>query len=152
MSKVRTCLWYDGNGAAAAEFYVTLIPGSAIETDYERGTEPLMVNFHLAGVPYLALNGGPHYKATPAASIMVMTKDQEETDRLWDALIADGGEESRCAWCIDRFGISWQVVPEQLLATVGGPDPEGANRATQAMLQMSKIDIATLEAAYNGSD
>ena len=150
MSKVRTCLWFDGKGAAAAEFYVSLIPGSAIETDYEKGTEPLMVNFHLAGVPYPALNGGPHYQASPAASIMVMTKDQEETDRLWDALIADGGEESRCAWCVDRFGVSWQVVPEALVRTVGGPDREGAARATQAMLQMSKIDIATLEAAYAG--
>jgi predicted 3-demethylubiquinone-9 3-methyltransferase (glyoxalase superfamily) len=150
MSKVRTCLWFDGNGAAAAEFYVSLIPGSAIETDYEKGTEPLMVNFHLAGVPYLALNGGPHYQASPAASIMVMTEDQEETDRLWDALIADGGKESRCAWCVDRFGVSWQVVPKALLRTVGGPDREGSARATQAMLQMSKIDIATLEAAYTG--
>ena len=150
MSKIRTCLWYDGNGAEAAEFYVSLIPGSAIETNYEKGTEPLMVNFHLAGVPYLALNGGPHYKASPAASIMVMTKDQEETDRLWYALTADGGAESRCAWCVDRFGVSWQVVPEALPRTVGGPDPDGAARATQAMLQMSKIDIATLEAAYAG--
>ncbi len=150
MSKVRTCLWFDGKGAAAAEFYVSLIPGSAIETDYEKGAEPLMVDFHLSGVPYLALNGGLHYLASPAASIMVMAKDQEETDRLWDALIADGGEESRCAWCIDRFGVSWQVVPEALVRTVGGPDREGAARATQAMLQMSKIYIATLEAAYAG--
>lgn len=151
MSKVRTCLWYDGNGAAAAEFYVSLIPNSAIETDYEPGTEPLLVYFHLDGVPYLALNGGDHYQLSPAASIMVMTNDQDETDRLWDALTADGGKESRCAWCIDRFGMSWQVVPEQLLQTVGGPDPEGAKRATEAMQQMAKIDIAALEAAYAGS-
>lgn len=152
MSKVRTCLWFDGNGAEAAEFYVGLIPGSAIESEYLTGTEPLMVQFHLAGVPYLALNGGDHYKLTPAASIMVMTKDQAETDTLWNALIADGGAESRCAWCVDRFGVSWQVVPEALPRTVGGPDPEGAARATKAMMEMSKIDIATLEAAYAGKD
>ena len=151
MSKIRTCLWFDGNGAAAAEFYVGLIPGSAIETSYQEGTEPLMVNFHLAGVPYLALNGGPQYKASPAASIMVMTRDQAETDRLWTALVADGGAESRCAWCVDRFGVSWQVVPEALLRTVGGPNPDGAARATQAMMQMTKIDIAALEAAYAGN-
>ena len=150
MSKVRICLWFDGKGAAAAEFYVSLIAGSAIETDYQKGTEPLMVNFHLAGVPYLALNGGPHYQASPAASIMVMTEDQAETDSLWSALTADGGQESRCAWCVDRFGVSWQVVPKALLRTVGGPDPEGSARATKAMSAMSKIDIATLEAAYAG--
>ena len=150
MSKIRTCLWYDGNGAEAAEFYVSLIPGSVVETQYEKDRPPLLIYFHLASVPYVAMNGGPMYQASPAASIMVMTKDQEETDRLWDALIADGGREHRCAWCVDRFGVSWQVVPEALPRTVGGSDPEGAARATQAMLQMSKIDIATLEAAYAG--
>ncbi len=150
MSNLRTCLWFDGNGAAAAEFYVGLIPGSAIETQSAKGTEPLMVHFHLAGVPYVALNGGPHHALSPAASIMVMTHDQDETDRLWHALIADGGKESRCAWCVDRFGMSWQVVPEALPRTVGGTDPQGAARATKAMLEMSKIDIAALEAAYRG--
>lgn len=150
MSRIRTCLWFDGNGAAAARFYVSLIPGSAIEGDLADGDEPLMVNFHLDGVPYLALNGGDHYKATPAASIMVTTQDQAETDRLWSALIADGGAESHCAWCVDRFGVSWQVVPQALPGLVGGPDPAGAKRATAAMLQMRKIDIAALEAAYHG--
>lgn len=149
MSKIRTCLWYDGNGAAAARFYVSLIPNSAIEGKLEEGSEPLIVNFHLAGVPYMALNGGPHFKATPAASIMVTTEDQAETDHLWAAL-TEGGEESQCGWCGDRFGISWQVVPRQLLATVGGDDPQGAARAQAAMMKMGKIDIATLEAAYRG--
>jgi predicted 3-demethylubiquinone-9 3-methyltransferase (glyoxalase superfamily) len=150
MSNVQTCLWFDGNGAAAAEFYVGLIPGSSIETTYAEGTEPLMVAFNLAGVPYVALNGGSHYALTPAASIMVMTKDQAETDHLWDALVADGGSEGRCAWCVDRFGVSWQIVPEALPRTVGGTDPDGATRATKAMMEMTKIDIAALEAAYAG--
>ena len=152
MSKVRTCLWYDDNGHQAADFYVGLIPGSAIESRIgatATGT-PLMVNFHLAGVPYQALNGGPHYALSPAASISVITEDQAETDRLWAALIADGGAESRCAWCVDRFGLSWQVVPRALMATVGGPDPAGAARATEAMMAMARIDIAALEAAYRG--
>ncbi|SEV99107.1 3-demethylubiquinone-9 3-methyltransferase [Cognatiyoonia koreensis] len=150
MSKIRTCLWFESRGAEAAHFYTSLIPGSAVEDDIAPDAEPLLVNFHLAGVPYLALNGGPHYKLNPAASIMVMTEDQAETDMLWKALIADGGAESQCAWCVDRFGVSWQVVPKALPATVGGPDTAGAKRATDAMMQMTKIDIATLEAAYRG--
>jgi predicted 3-demethylubiquinone-9 3-methyltransferase (glyoxalase superfamily) len=152
MSKVRTCLWYDDNAEEAARFYVSLIPGSKIESTTGATAEgkPLMVNFSLAGVPYQALNGGPTYTHSPAVSISVVTEDQAETDRLWEALIADGGAESRCAWCVDRFGLSWQVVPRALMATVGGPDPDGSARATEAMLSMSKIDIAELEAAYNG--
>ncbi|MCB1356324.1 MAG: VOC family protein [Maritimibacter sp.] len=152
MSKLRTCLWFDGTAEAAARFYVSLIPGSAIEGSIGRTADgaPLMVNFHLAGVPYQGLNGGDMYTLSPAVSIQYITEDQAETDRIWAALIADGGAESRCAWCSDRFGLSWQVVPRQLMATVGGPDPEGAARATQAMLGMAKIDIAALEAAYRG--
>lgn len=152
MSKVRTCLWFNGKVEEAAAFYVSLIPGSEVEGVIGQTAtgEALMVNFHLAGVPYQALNGGPHYALSPAASIQVITEDQAETDRLWAALIADGGEESRCAWCVDRFGLSWQVVPRQLMETVGGPDIEGAKRATEAMMAMNKIDIATLETAYLG--
>ncbi|GKY87132.1 VOC family protein [Sinisalibacter aestuarii] len=152
MSKLRTCLWFDGAAEEAARFYVSLIPGSGVETLAGATAEgkPLMVNFHLAGVPYQALNGGPMFTHSPAVSIAVITEDQAETDRLWDALIADGGAESRCAWCVDRFGVSWQVVPRQLMATVGGADPAGAARATEAMFTMNKIDIATLEAAYRG--
>ncbi len=100
MSRVRTCLWFDGQGAAAARFYVALIPGSEITSPLNNDDEPLMVEFHLAGVPYLALNGGPQYALSPAASIMVMTEDQAETDALWQALIAGGGAESRCGWCV----------------------------------------------------
>ena len=150
--KVRTCLWFPERGAEAAEFYVSLIPGSAVEGHVGRNAagEPLMVDFHLGGVPYQILNGGPHYVLTPAASIAVTTADQAETDRLWAALIADGGEESRCGWLVDRFGLSWQIIPRALPRLVGGPDPEGAARATQAMMGMRKIDVAALEAAYHG--
>lgn len=152
MSKVRTCLWYDGNGHEAAAFYVSLIPGSDVTGEMGRTQPgaPLMVNFHLAGVPYQALNGGPTFTASPAASIAVTTEDQDETDRLWAALTSDGGAESRCAWCVDRFGISWQIVPKDLPRYVGGPDREGARRATEAMMGMTKIDIAALRAAYEG--
>lgn len=152
MTSLRTCLWFDGTAEAAAHFYVSLIPGSEIEGVIGRTAEgrPLMVNFRLAGVPYQGLNGGAMYRLSPAVSIQIVTEDQAETDRLWAALIADGGAESRCAWCTDRFGMSWQVVPRQLMATVGGPDPVGAARATQAVMAMGKIDIAALEAAYAG--
>ena len=150
MSKVRTCLWFDGNHLEAVRFYTGLIPGSRIEGNPDPDHPPVVIDFMLAGAPYQALNGGPHFTHSPAASIQVMTEDQAETDRLWAALTADGGAESMCAWCVDRFGVSWQVVPRQLVATVGGPDPEGARRATEAMLKMTKIDIATLEAAYRG--
>lgn len=152
MTELRTCLWFDGTAEAAARFYVSLIPGSRIEgmTGATADGAPLMVDFSLAGVPYQGLNGGDTYPLSPAVSIQVITEDQAETDRLWAALIADGGAESRCAWCTDRFGVSWQVVPRQLMATVGGPDAAGAARATQAMLTMGKIDIAALEAAYEG--
>lgn len=152
MAGIRTCLWFDGNGHEAAAFYVSLIPGSAIETQSgaTQSGAPLIVEFDLAGVPYSVLNGGPTYTLSPAASIQIFTDDQVETDRLWAALIADGGAESMCGWCIDRFGLSWQVIPRQLMATVGGPDPAGAKRATEAMLAMKKIDIAALEAAYAG--
>ena len=149
-SKVRTCLWFDGNGEEAAEFYVSLVRGSAIErvSRPEPGKPALVVELSLAGTPYMFLNGGPQYKQSPAASIVVRTADQAETDRLWNALLADGGEESRCAWLTDRFGVSWQVVPDALPRMLGADDRKAANRAMQAMLQMRKIDIAALETAF----
>ncbi|PQA87750.1 VOC family protein [Hyphococcus luteus] len=150
--KVRTCLWFDGNGKEAAEFYVSLLPDSFIETSFtpEQSGPPLIVEFTLAGAPYMVLNGGPMFKHTPAASISVLTKDQEETDRLWNALIADGGEESMCAWCIDRFGVSWQIIPERLPQLLQADDKAAAGRAREAMMKMKKIDIAALETAFNG--
>ncbi len=149
--KVRTCLWFDKEGKEAAEFYVSLLPDSHIETAFAPGQDgpPLIVEFTLAGAPYMALNGGPMFKHTPAASISVLTKDQEETDRLWNALVADGGEESMCAWLIDRFGVSWQIIPERLPQLLQADDKEAAGRAHAAMMKMRKINIAALEAAFN---
>jgi len=153
MSAVRTCLWFEEGGEAAAEFYVSLIPGSAITSVMrpDPSGPALMVEFHLAGTPYQILSGGPQYKLSPAASIVVITEDQPETDRLWSALTADGGAPSRCGWLTDRFGVSWQIVPAGMGAFLGGPDAAGRARATEAMLAMDKIDLAALETAYNGA-
>ncbi|MCR9163465.1 MAG: VOC family protein [Nannocystaceae bacterium] len=150
--KVRTCLWFDGTAEDAAESYVSLLPGSAI-TSVSR-PEPhkpaLIVELTLCGTPYMFLNGGPRYTLSPAASIAVRTCDQDETDRLWAALLRGGGEESQCAWLTDRFGVSWQIVPDALPRMLGDDDREAAGRAMQAMMTMKKIDIATLEAAFRG--
>lgn len=150
--KVRTCLWFDGEGEEAARFYVSLLPDSRIESVIRPDPDgpALVVEFTLAGTPYMTLNGGPMFKPTPAASISVLTKDQAETDALWAKLIEDGGEESMCAWLIDRFGVSWQIVPEVLPRLLSADDKAAAARAREAMMQMRKIDIATLETAFNG--
>ena len=152
-AKVRTCLWFEANGEEAAAFYVSLLPDSRIESSFRKSEAepPLVVNFTLCGTPYQVLNGGPHYKLTAAASISVTTADQAETDRLWQALTADGGKEIQCGWLVDRFGLSWQIVPEAFPRLLGGPDKAGAARAFQAMLGMIKLDIAALEAAYSGN-
>lgn len=152
-AKVRTCLWFDNAAEEAANFYVSLIADSAIDTvaRFDPNQPALTVELTLAGTPYLFLNGGPNYKQTPAASIYVRTSDQHETDHLWDALVADGGEENNCGWLTDRFGVSWQIVPDALPRLLTSPDRDAANRAMQAMLQMRKIDIAALETAYRGN-
>ncbi|WDI32288.1 VOC family protein [Hyphococcus flavus] len=151
-SKVRTCLWFETGGKEAVELYVSLLPDSIIENEYTPpgGAEPLHLEFTLAGAPYQAINGGPHFKHSPAASISVMTEDQTETDKLWSALIADGGEESQCGWLVDRFGLSWQIVPKALMTAVTAKDEATAERARQAMYKMRKIDIAAIEKAFNG--
>ena len=151
--KVRTCLWFDKEGEDAANFYVSLLPESFIESaSYPVPDQPaLVVEFTLAGTPYMTLNGGPMYKHTPAASISVLTRDQAETDRLWDALLEGGGEEQMCAWLIDKFGVSWQIIPEVLPEMMEADDKAAAGRARDAMMQMRKIDIAALEAAFHGS-
>ena len=150
--KVRTCLWFDGNGADAAEFYVSLLPDSRVHTNFSRDSDkpPLIVELSLSGTPYSFLNGGPNFKLSPAASIEVRTADQEETDRLWAALTADGGQESMCGWLVDRFGVSWQIVPTPLVQMLSADDREAAGRAMEVMMKMKKIDIAALEAAFRG--
>lgn len=145
-STVAVCLWYDYDAEAAARLYTSLIPNSQITS-----VSPMMVTFTLDGMAFQGLNGGPHFKPTEAASIVVSTPDQAETDRLWEALIADGGSASQCAWLKDRFGVSWQIVPQRLPELLGDSDRQAAERVMQAMLQMSKIDIAALEAAFRGA-
>ncbi len=143
---VSTCLWFESGGRDAAKFYVSLIPGSTLDTSAD-GPEPMVVPFTLAGQRYSILNGGDMFGQTPAVSIMVTTSDQAETDRLWDALTADGGQESRCGWLKDRWGVSWQIIPAALPSLLGATDRAAAERALQAMMNMSKIDIAVLEKA-----
>jgi predicted 3-demethylubiquinone-9 3-methyltransferase (glyoxalase superfamily) len=152
--KITTCLWFDTEGEEAAEFYCTLFPDSKITgvSHYgEAGPRPagtvLTVDFQLDGRPYVALNGGPEYQFTEAVSFQVSCSDQDEVDRYWDTLTADGGEAGQCGWLKDRFGLSWQIVPTALPELLSDPDPGRSSRAMQAMLQMQKIDIAAMRAA-----
>ncbi|MDP5306830.1 VOC family protein [Paracoccus spongiarum] len=150
--KVRTCLWFADHALEAAGLYVGLLPDSRITaiSRYPEGQQMaqpgrvLTVDLILAGTPYQLLNGGPHFSLSEAASISVATEDQAETDRLWTALIADGGAESQCGWLKDRFGLSWQIVPRRAAALMSGPQ---AGRVWPALMQMRRIDIAALEAA-----
>lgn len=150
--KTRTCLWFESGGEKAARFYVTLLPESRIESMYRREPDQpaLVVDFTLGGAPYQILNRGPEVAQSAAVSISVVTEDQAETDRLWDALTADGGKEGRCAWLTDRWGVSWQIIPRALIESFMSEDRAGAERAFQAMLTMNKVDVARIEAAFRG--
>lgn len=148
-AKVRTCWWFARDGRRAAEFYVTLLPDSRIDGVVERGGEPLIVEFSLAGAPMMILNTPAAQAPTHAASISVLTADQAETDRLWAELIADGGAEVACGWLTDRWGVSWQIVPRRLPEMLASTDRAASDRAFAAMQQMVKIDITALEAAFN---
>lgn len=152
--KVATCLWFDNSAEEAARLYTSLLPDSAITDTFrpDPSGPPLVVAFSLAGTPYQALNGGPVFPQTEAASIVVLTEDAAETDRLWAALTADGGIESQCGWLKDRFGVSWQIVPRRFLEMTGSEDRAAAGRVMQAMQAMRKLDIVALEAAFRGGD
>ena len=154
MPKLTPCLWFDTQGEDAAKFYCSIFPNSRITeiSHYgEAGPRPagtvLTVEFELDGQPFTALNGGPEFTFDEAISFQISCQDQDEVDHYWTRLTADGGEEGPCGWLKDRFGVSWQVVPTRLLELVNDPDPERAKRATQAMLQMKKIDVAEVEQA-----
>jgi predicted 3-demethylubiquinone-9 3-methyltransferase (glyoxalase superfamily) len=159
MAKITPCLWYDGRAQEAAEFYVTLLPESHVDkvwlspADTPSGPEGmvLLVDFTLAGHQFQALNGGPDFHFNEAVSFVIDCEDQAEVDRLWEALTADGGEPSVCGWLKDRFGVSWQIVPRRLNELMADPDPDRARRATEAMLQMRKIDVAELERAVEAA-
>jgi predicted 3-demethylubiquinone-9 3-methyltransferase (glyoxalase superfamily) len=152
VSDVKTCLWFRSEAEQAAALYTSLLPDSRVTgvTPGAPGGPAAAVEFTLAGRPHLALNGRPGPGFTSACSLAATCETQAEIDRLWEALTRDGGAEGECGWCTDRFGVSWQVVPRALGALLGGPDPEAAGRAVQAMLGMRKLDIAALERAGAG--
>lgn len=157
MTKITMCLWYDKDAEAAARFYAATFPDSAVTAihrapgDYPSGKagDVITVEFTVFGVACLGLNGGPAFKHNEAFSFQIATDDQEETDRYWNAIVGNGGQESACGWCKDRWGISWQITPRVLTEAlaIGGDE---AKRAFAAMMDMSKIDVAAIEAARRG--
>jgi predicted 3-demethylubiquinone-9 3-methyltransferase (glyoxalase superfamily) len=158
-SKMITCIWFDhGEARKAAEFYASVFPDTHVgpahkaPSDFPGGQEDaeLTVEFTLLGQKFVGLNGGPNFKPNEAVSFMVVTENQEETDRYWNAITQNGGQESACGWCKDKWGFSWQITPRVLLEATGSPDKAAAQRAFQAMMTMRKIDVATIEAAFRG--
>jgi predicted 3-demethylubiquinone-9 3-methyltransferase (glyoxalase superfamily) len=157
MKKITPCLWFDGKAEEAAQFYVSVFKRGRIrKVDHFGEGAPgpkggvMTVAFQIEGQEFLALNGGPHYQFTPAISFIVDLKTQKEVDEFWVKLTADGGEESHCGWLVDKFGVSWQIVPRILIKMLHDKDAAKAKRVMQAMLQMKKIDIAALKKAYAG--
>jgi predicted 3-demethylubiquinone-9 3-methyltransferase (glyoxalase superfamily) len=158
MQKVTPCLWFDGQAEEAAHFYVSLLPDSKIDrvirspVDTPSGPAGmvLVVEFTLGGIKFVGLNGGPQYKFTEAVSFQIACADQAEVDRLWDALCSNGGQPSQCSWLKDRWGLSWQIVPIRFFQLMTDPDSERRRRTIQAMMTMTKLDIAALERAADG--
>ena len=150
MQKVSPFLWFDDRAEEAVNLYVGLFPNSRIVNTARAGDRVMSMVFELEGVEFMALNGGPEFKFTEAVSLFVKCDTQAEVDHYWDALTANGGEESRCGWLKDPYGLSWQITPNNLLRYLSDPDPEKAGRVMQAMLAMNRMDIAGLDAAYAG--
>ena len=156
--KMVTCLWYDGAAREAAEFYASTFPDSTVGKTFSSPTDTpsgpsnqeLLVEFTVCGQPFVGLNGGSTFKPNESVSFQIYTDDQQETDRLWNAVVGNGGEESACGWCKDKWGFSWQITPRALLKAISSSDRAAAKRAMDAMMQMGKIDIATIEAAFKG--
>ena len=157
--KMTTCLWFDkGEARRAAEFYASVFPDSHVggamkaPSDFPSGQEDdeLMVDFTVLGRSFVGLNGGPNFKPNEAVSFMVITENQEETDRYWNAIVGNGGQESACGWCKDQWGFSWQITPRILLEANNSPEKAAAKRSFEAMMTMGKIDIARIEAALKG--
>lgn len=158
MPNITPCLWFDGNAEEAARFYTSTFPNSRIdkvvnaagETPSNQKGDVITVEFTLDGSRFVGLNGGPDFRFSEAISFVIDCQDQAEVDRYWDALVKGGGEHSVCGWLKDRFGVSWQVVPRRLNEMMESDDQAAAERATKAMLQMTKIDVAKLEEAFKG--
>ncbi len=157
-AKITLCLWFDGDAEQAAQFYAQTFPNSTVEGimrapgDFPDGKQGdvLTVEFTVAGIPCIGLNGGPAFKHSEAFSFQIATEDQAETDRLWNAIVENGGQESACGWCKDKWGLSWQITPRALTNAIKDPDRIAAKRAFDAMMQMTKIDIAAIESAHRG--
>ena len=157
-AKNTICLWYDSDAEGAAKFYAKTFPDSSVGAahrapgDFPGGKQGqvLTVEFTVMGIPCLGINGGPTFKQTEAFSFQVATSDQAETDRYWNAIVGNGGQESQCGWCKDKWGISWQITPIVLTQAVTDPDPAVAKRAFDAMMTMGKIDVAAIEKARRG--
>ena len=156
--KNTICLWFDGGALDAARFYADTFPDSRVgaifraPSDFPSGKQGdvLTVLFTVLGIPCLGLNGGPAFRQTEAFSFQVATDDQAETDRYWDAIVGHGGQASACGWCKDRWGVNWQITPRVLTEAIASPDPAVARRAFEAMMTMTKIDVAAIEAAVRG--
>ena len=157
-NKNTICLWYDGTALDAATFYAKTFPDSAVGAvhrapgDFPSGKEGdvLTVEFTVLGIPCVGLNGGSAFKHSEAFSFQVSTEDQAETDRYWNAIVNNGGQESECGWCKDKWGLSWQITPRVLVDAINDPDRAAAKRAFEAMMTMGKIDVAKIEAARRG--